>query len=577
MKLQKYLTATLLAVTTLGGMSSCSDDDSLGNAPRLFRPVASLETNKNTVTATWDNIKGATRYDLKLFRVSGTDEAGENIYEECATTSCESSPYTFEDLAWDEKYRVEISCSGGEKSSNVYTTSDVNVPYATKLKSVKTIDNAARITWDEGGSQIKAIVATPIEGEGEPVVKTLSEAQYEEGYVDINGLESNTKYTFSAYHDGEEFSNSTYEGRMTATTTKPIDFDTEYGAGMWLDIRDYPEDLAKDTLKTEEFWAEVKDGMTVILRGDFDYNVSNAQPINKSVRFVTAATLGGNARFISSSALTLAKGVDVNSIEFVNVDFYSDKAIEGGGNEVATNTDKGFGGRQVFNINGVKCTLGSLKFTGCHIEGYRAVARAQGDGDNITNIELDNCVVNGIGDQGVFTTSNKSCDWKEVTMTNCTFTNIYMLCDFRKTTNQLTMNISNCTFCYAPAEVTANANTPLFRFNDNPVVLNVTNTLFGPSMYTAGKGSPIVTNKAGEAGSIFLNGANALVSVSKSFKTNFTWTAIGSGEAAKTYPLDGLLNLSFDETELWSNPAGGEFRIIGNVGEEGIGDPRWLQ
>lgn len=564
----------LLAVTTLGSMSSCSDDDDFGNAPRLFRPVASLETNKNTITATWDNIKGATKYDLKLFRVTGTDEAGENVYEECAEASCESSPYTFNDLAWDEKYRLEISCTGDESYSKVYTTNDVNVPYATKLKGVKLIDNAARITWDEGGNVIKAIVATPEDG-SEPVVRAISEREYTEGTVDIVGLTPSMKYTFCAYNDGENFANSTYEGKLTGTTSKPIDFDAEYGAGMYLDIRDYPDEFAVDTLKSEKFWAAVQDGMTIILRGDFDYKVNNSQPITKSVRFVTASTLGGNARLVSSGGMTLAKGVDVGFIEFNNVDLYSDKAIDGGGYEVATNTDKGFGGRQVFNINGVKCTLGELRFIGCHIEGYRAVVRAQSDGDNITKILFDNCIINGIGDQGVLTTNNKSCDWKEVSFNNCTITNIVMLCDFRSTTNQLTMNINNCTFCYAPMETTANANTPMFRFNNNAVVLNISNTLFGPSMYSGGSGSKIETYKAGEKGSIFLNGANALVSASRSFKTNFDWTPIGTD--GKTYPIDNLQSLGFNENALWSNPAGGEFRIIGNIGEDGIGDSRWLQ
>lgn len=564
----------LLAVTTLGSMSSCSDDDDFGNAPRLFRPVASLETNKNTITATWDNIKGATRYDLKLFRVTGTDEAGENIYEECAEASCESSPYTFNDLAWDEKYRLEISCTGDESYSKAYTTNDVNVPYATKLKGVKLIDNAARITWDEGGNVIKAIVATPEDG-SEPIVRAISEREYTEGTVDIVGLTPSMKYTFCAYNDGENFANSTYEGKLTGTTSKPIDFDAEYGAGMYLDIRDYPDEFAVDTLKSEKFWAAVQDGMTIILRGDFDYKVNNSQPITKSVRFVTASTLGGNARLVSSGGMTLAKGVNVGFIEFNNVDLYSDKAIDGGGYEVATNTDKGFGGRQVFNINGVKCTLGELRFIGCHIEGYRAVVRAQSDGDNITKILFDNCIINGIGDQGVLTTNNKSCDWKEVSFNNCTITNIVMLCDFRNTTNQLTMNINNCTFCYAPMETTANANTPLFRFNDNAVILNISATLFGPSMYSGGSGSKIETYKAGEKGSIFLNGANALVSASRSFKTNFEWTPIGND--GKIYPIDNLQSLGFNENGLWSNPAGGEFRIIGNIGEDGIGDSRWLQ
>lgn len=574
MKLQKYLAIMLLAVTTLGTMSSCSDDDDFGNAPRLFRPVASLETNKNTITATWDNIKGATKYDLKLFRVTGTDEAGENVYEECAEASCESSPYTFNDLAWDEKYRLEISCTGDESYSKVYTTNDVNVPYATKLKSVKLIDNAARITWDEGGNVIKAIVVTPEDG-SEPIVRAISEREYAEGTVDIVGLTPSMKYTFCAYNDGENFANSTYEGKLTGTTSKPIDFDAEYGAGMYLDIRDYPDEFAVDTLKSEKFWAAVQDGMTIILRGDFDYKVNNSQPITKSVRFVTASTLGGNARLVSSGGMTLAKGVNVGFIEFNNVDLYSDKAIDGGGYEVATNTEKGFGGRQVFNINGVACTLGELRFIGCHIEGYRAVVRAQNAGDNITKILFDNCIINGIGDQGVLTTNNKSCDWKEVSFNNCTITNIVMLCDFRSTTNQLTMNINNCTFCYAPMETTANANTPMFRFNNNAVVLNINNTLFGPSMYSGGGGTKIETYKAGEKGSIFLNGAEALVSASRSFKTNFEWTPVGTN--GTTYPIDNLLGLGFDENGLWSNPAGGEFRIIGNIGEDGIGDSRWLQ
>lgn len=76
MKLQKYLIIMLLAATTTGFLSSCSDNDNKGDAPRLFRPIASLETNNNTITATWDNISGATSYNLTLYKVTGTDEAG---------------------------------------------------------------------------------------------------------------------------------------------------------------------------------------------------------------------------------------------------------------------------------------------------------------------------------------------------------------------------------------------------------------------------------------------------------------------------------------------------------------------
>ena len=579
MKLKNILAIMLLAATTTGFLSSCSDKATDSQAPRLFRPVASLVTSNNSVTASWDNISGATQYNLTLYRVTGQDEAGENIYEAVSTGSCESSPYTFEDLAWDEKYRVEISCSGNNIESKTYTTSDVNVAYPTSLKSSpKTIDNAARITWDLNGDQIKTIVATPEDGEGDPVIVTLSDAQYEAGQIDIMGLEAGTKYIFTAYSDKEELSNSTYVGKVTATTSKPIDFDEAYGAGKWLDIREYDENMAKDTLKTPEFWEQVSDGMTIILRGDFDYKVNNSQPFDKSVRFVTASTLGNNARFVSSGGLTLAKGVNIDFIEFVNVDFISDKAMPKGGNEIATNTDKGFGGRQVFNINKTNSTLKKISFKGCKIEGYRAMVRAQDKTDGIQEIEVDNCIINGIGDQGVFTTNNKAADFQKITLKNSTITNIVMLCDLRDSKGDLEFNIENCTFCYAPIETTANANTPMFRINGNKntVKLNVQNTLFGPSMYTGGGGSSITTYKAGEKGSIFLNGSETtLASVSKSFKTNFTWTEVGTNPT--TYPLDGLQELSVDETGLWSAPASGEFKLITSVGEDGIGDPRWAE
>ena len=575
MKFNKYLAIALLATTTLGFMSSCSDDDdNLGEAPRLFRPIASLETSNNTIIATWDNIAGATSYNLSLYRVTGVDENGENIYALYKQATCTGSPYVFEDLEWDEKYKLEISCASDTKESKTYESNDASVPYISSLKTVKTIDNAARITWDQSGKKIRAIVAIPEDG-GDPIVKKVNDATYENGFVDISGLTSETMYTFKAYADSETFNNDTYAGRLTGTTSKPIDFDTEYGVGMWLDIRDWEDSEAKDTLKTEEFWAQLQDGMTVILRGDFDYKVNNSHGIDKSVRFVTAATLGGNARFINSGGLTLAKNVNVGFIEFNNVDFYSDKAIEGGGYEVRTTNTTGFGGRQVFNINGTNSTLGKIQFKGCHIEGYRAVVRAQADGDNINNVVFERCVINGIGDQGVVTTNNKACDFQNIKFKNCTITNIVMLTDLRASVSAPTMTIENCTFCYAPIETTAKADTPMFRFNANPVNLTITNTLFGPSMATDGSaGSNIQTYTAGTAGSIFLNGTDALVSVSKSFKTNFKWTEIGAD--LKTYPIDGLIELSMDEIKLWQAPANDDFKIIGNIGEDGIGDSRWF-
>ena len=452
------------------------------------------------------------------------------------------------------------------------------------MTGIRAIDNSVRITWDQGGSVIKVFKVeegekvtedsnTPAEtAVGDVRLVEVSDEDYAAGTIDIVGLNPETEYTFTAYSDADVQNNSTYAGKQAIETTAPEDFEAMFG-GNYLDIRNYDDEQAADTLKTKEFWAQVKDGMTIILRGDFEYKVSSDIKFDKSVGFMTGATLGGNARFISSGGMQCAKGATVGSVTFNNVDFYSDKAIPGGGYEVATTNNKGFGGRQVFNENGTESTLGSLLFQGCHFEGYRAVVRLQADNDNVQNVTFDNCTFNGIGDQGVITTNNKKADMQNVTLKNSTVMNVVMFADFRASANPMNVNVENCTFCYAPLETNANANTPLFRFGSNDVTLTVTASLFGPSMASEdSKGGNIITYTAGTVGSIFLNASKATVNASRSFKTDFGWWADDKGT---TYPIDGLQDLGMSETELWQSPSTGDFKVIGNVGEAGIGDPRW--
>lgn len=564
----------LFAVIASGAFISCDEDDFESDAPRLFRPVASLEVKTNKIVVTWDNIKGATTYEIELYQATGTDDAGTNTYEKYAEATCETSPYTFDNLTWDEKYMVKIKCEGDKKNSEQYETTDINVTYISKIKNMKLIDSAVRITWDEGGSVIKLINLVP-ETEGlETITKIVSTKEYENGSVDIMGLSPKTTYTAYAYASTEELTNANYAGKIRGTTSEVVNFDALFGEGKWIDIRNYDESQAVDTLKTKDFWAQITDGMTIILRGDFDYKVNNEIQFDRSVTFRTAATLGGNARFISSGGLQCAKGATIDKIVFHDIDFYSDKAIPGGGKEVATTDDKTFGGRQVFNENGTNSTVKELIFKGCHIEGYRAIIRAQSDSDNITDLTFEGCTINGIGDQGVVTTSNKKADWQNITFNDCTIMNTVMLGDLRSTANQLAVKIENCTFCYTPMETTANANTPLIRCDKNAVQITISKTLFGPSMATVGgAGAKIKAYTAGEAGSIFLNTSAATASTSQTFKTNFKWTEFG--DTKTTYPIDGLIELSFDEKALWSDPENSDYKIIGNIGDTGIGASKW--
>ena len=574
MKYRNHILAMLFAATVGTMMVSCSDDDNLGDAPRLFRPIASATVNSNTLQVTWDKIQGATSYELKLMQIVGTNDEGENIAKAIRTITTENDNYTFDDLAWDEKYGVEIKCLGDNKESEYYKVKAQSVSYPTKVSGAKTIDKAARISWGEGGDQIKYVFACPAEDAAthDTIKVKVSDAEYAQGYVDVYGLQPETSYTFKTYNSTTDFNNSTYAGRTSGSTKASVDFDEKYGVGNWLDIRDWDQKEAKDTLKSAEFWEQVKDGMTVILRGEQEYKISNAISLDRNVTFITGMTLGGNAQFTFSGGMNVKKDAKIDKIKFEGIDMISDKQLDK--DVFLAGTDKGFGGRQIINVNGTNSTIGEIAFKDCYIRGFRGVVRAQAANDNFQNVTFTGCTIDGVGDQGVVTTNNKKADWQVVTFDDCTITNIVLLCDFRASASPMTVNVKDCTFCYAPMETTANANTPLFRFNTNEVTLNITNSIFGPSMATDGSaGSKIHLYTPGTKGSILLNAEKCGLDVAGSYKTKFDYTPIGTN--ATTYGIDGLTDFNGDEKALWTDPANGDFKFKGTLDSK-AGASKWI-
>ncbi len=395
--------------------------------------------------------------------------------------------------------------------------------------------------------------------------------EYAQGYVDVYGLQPETSYTFKTYDSSSDINNTTYAGKTTATTKASVNFDEKYGEGMWLDTRNWDAKQAKDTLKSAEFWDMVKDGMTVILRGEQEYKINNSINLDRNVTFITGMTLGGNAQFTFSGGMNVKKGVNIDKVKFESIDMISDKQADK--DAFLAGTDKGFGGRQVINVSGTGSTINELIFNDCYIRGFRGVVRGQKNNDNFLNITFKGCTIDGVGDQGVVTIADKGGDFRNVTFDDCTITNIIMLCDLRKTAQTPTVNVNNCTFCYAPMETTANANTPLFRFATNAANLNITNSIFGPSMATDGSaGAKLQLYTPGVKGSVLLNGESTVLSVAGSYKTNFAYTPIGAD--AKTYGIEGLIDFKGSETELWTAPAKGEFKFNASLDSE-AGASKW--
>lgn len=569
------LAAVSASVCTL---TSCNDDDDLTKADALFRPVINETDNvKHGLTAdyvpymivNWDNYTDANRYVVGIEATDGSDTR---------TVETDTTTYRFDDLQYDKEYNITLQAkstiSGLESKAFSLTTTSLDYPTMLSTPAASDIiDIAARIRWAEGTVYDKLEI---YKDSNDSLVSTinLTSAQLADLAAIVSNLSPKTTYKVVAYENGA------YRGKKRFTTAASESF-----SGAVIDLRDEVDSIAKTYITTDQLAADVaanagKD-LTYVLKGGFDYKVSGGTALPStanSIKFVTGLTLEGNARFIQSGGFTMASEADINSVSFEKIDFVSDK-VNNGSNPVETNHEKGWGGRQVFNVNGTKATMKSLAYRNCSFTGYRAVCRAQTANDAVNNILLEGCLINCIGDQGVITTTNKAADWQNVTLRNCTITNIVMLCDLRSTAGALNFNIENCTFCYAPLETTSNANTPLLRLGSGNVNVNVKNTLFGPSMKsTDSGGDEIWPYEAGSAGTIMVSGTPNNLVVENSYKTNFIWTDLGADGEVKIYPLEGLGELSLDESKLWSNPSKGVFNIIGSqtgVDFKTLGDSRW--
>jgi hypothetical protein len=561
MRTMKYFKYIVFSLLFGASFISCQEEEDLGSAPRLFRPVTTLEVRNNNIIATWDNIKGATSYELTLHKSTGKKaEDGTELTEKYRETiTVVSSPYTFEGVDWDEKYGLEIKSIGNNVASDVYKTSLMSVTYPTKLSEVRTTDIAVLVVWREGGNEITALNIVP-EGEGEPILQSVASGEYASGKKIIEGLSPDKSYKVFAY-SGEEQTDNTYEGRLSFKTKQSENFDERYGEGNYLDLRG---ENSKSILTSSNIVARMNDteGLALILKGGFKYEINSSLKFQKSVSFVTGLSLEGNAIIVQDAAMQTEVDATVAKIAFEGIDLISSTAAATPVSE-ATGTSSSAWSKQVYNVpnSATNSNVGEMNFKNCRIEGYRSVIRLQTNSNEmIGKVSFDGCTINGVGEQGFFHIRETLGNINEIEIKNSTLTNICVLVDARKTaTNQLSLTISDCTFCYAPIETIAGATTPLLRFATTALNLSVTNTIFGPSMATQnGDGINIITYTAGTRGSIFLNATTALVGVTNSFKTNFGWTEIGG----KTYPLDNLdPSLTISETGLFTDPAKGNFKI----------------
>lgn len=549
-------------------LASCDDKDH-PEAPRLFSPVVSTSVNANSIVCTWQGIKEATRYELTLQRaLPNPNEDGSVAVQDIKSVTVNVdptgqnpySPFTFENLDWDERYRVCIKAVGETKESRIYNSEFTTLTYPTKLRSVSnTIDSAAKIEWNEGDDVDIAymnVFVRNADGTLTPWVHETSAPEEEEtradeevayyytvtdkdlkaSYAIIEQLKPETDFRVIAYSaDGE------YRGRRDFTTKAAEVFENPE---LVVDLRQ------KDTTILDgDLFNSLPDNAILLLKGGVDYTVDKTPKFTKSFTMRTGMSLLGKANVMCGG---FAVAGDVANIRIENIRYTCLPTDDKTSN---------FGGRYFFNNSDVY-NVGNLVFEDVEIVAMRGIIRTRKKAQHFDNIVFNNCILDSIGGYKVVQLDTDDTSVGTITITNSTLSHIdgVIRANNRKNTNIDQILIDNCTFAYA------SNNAPLFMLKKDGccegLKFDMNNCVIGGNYFgKAGQGATFNASATAAYNNVFVAG-------------DYNWAVDAEGNI--TSPLGSYTTMKEGIKDIWVDPANGNFTYkSGKLDCAEVGDPRW--
>lgn len=552
----RKITAALVLLAT--ACIACNDD-TLDEADRLFRPIATTTTTTSNmralITVEWENaIVGADQYQVELYRDSLGSE--DTQFTPVATATTTNLKYIFgetEELAWDTPYYIRVKAIGSKESKFFVCKATTTDDYPTYLKQVdaaELIDEAFIIRWEMQSEKYTVLDITNSE---DSILMRFDLSTASDSYK-VTGLKANTTYKVKVYvgqiptapEGGKPFTampDNAYRGKKVVKTLAAQVYDNIR------DLTHLPDTEAQEMISTT-FLDTLIDNATVLLKGGLTYTVNGATFKNKSVKFVSKYSLDGFANIAIKANFKLTDNENIDKLVFENLNIFTPGADE---------TTSNYGGGYIFNIN-TKSNVNNLLFKGCNISFFRGIVRTQA-GPEINNLSFDNCKINRIGGYGIATCDNAASKIVNISLTKSTITYADKAIASSKAEGcTMSATIDKCTFCYSPV---TDSKTSLFDFGSITVQVKLTNSIFGASRVVKDKGV------------CAWNGSKASQDVSGSYVTKDFEYAVNIETGAILKPFDSAMGkYSGSSTELFKDPENLNFTLIDNkVGD--AGDPRW--
>ncbi|MDP4270923.1 MAG: DUF5123 domain-containing protein [Bacteroidota bacterium] len=536
--------------------TGCKDEESLGNADRLFRPMINQSTISMTwIKIAWDKYSGTKYYDLEISKDSFKTVLQSN--------HTDSTQFTFRNLDFDTKYQIRIRAIGDQTistgdtiSSRYYNTELSTIDYPTLLTvptSSDVIDNSIKVSWALSNlvySRIDVMLNKDSVYKSVP----LTAADNAAGVKIISGLQPKTSYIVKIFaEDG-------YKGKKTFKTTASQVFQ-----GDVVDLRNYTDEQSKSLLTqlyVDSLGGAHPNGFNLVLSGGTTYSIPTLiLPVPMNI--VTGLSFRGKALMAVNGSIAVKGGITVDSIKFDKV-FFTEGNASG-----KLKTDANFGATYVINMNQSGGNINKLIFENCDVKYKRGAIRMQTTA-NVSKLSINNCVFDSIADYGIVNNGNDASYIGDISVTNSTFAHCYKLFTCGKKLGINSLNISNITTCYTPY-ISGASIYYLFDYATNTVPggITVKNSVFGTGSNTTSGGSTAVNGIRTATG--------AITSFTNCYKTSdLTWAVSTVDGVTPVAPINDLIDLKKTSAETFANPTLSNFKVTNNATLfNKIGDPRW--
>ena len=529
--------------------SSCTDKQDWStdsSTDRLFRSIGGVEVTPEETKAyvEFKTVPNATHYIIEVSKDSLHDGVAQGASATSVIYGADKSIVksdTIRNLDGDTRYYLRMkSVSDSKESKWVYFKTSKGLGYfKTKAEQLfnpvadaDRLENSIRLTWTTG-AQVTSIAVYKSSERVDSILldaTAIANAEYT-----VTGLLPATNYRFIIYN------NELKRGELTVATPAAMPA-ADYKYMLPTTVDAITSDLLND-IATE----------AKAVAGSDTYSATIGIPADSNIDFY--GSIGEDGK---PTSLKLPEGMSVTFFGLAGGST-PNLAVKNTVNLAGAHTYVNFenvnliadGSDYVINQDG-ECILEQISFKDCNISGFKNdVIRFKGGTPKVTNLIVENCIINNIGNgnYAVFYFNNKDYTVSNIEIKNSTFYNInshIINCPNAVVNN---IDITSCTFynTVPDTKYVIDAN------NNSTVEIKLTKLIFTKAYNASTEKWP----KGIRGGSVAIDDVY--------FTNDF---ALAGNKFEPTGTFD------YSSSDLFTDPDNGDFTLKKDLN---VGDPRWFR